>query len=37
VYDIEIDTSVVTPEQAADAIGTLIQSWPDVTAFERLR
>ena len=37
VYDIEIDTSVVTPEQAADTIGTLIQSWPDVTAFERLR
>jgi chloramphenicol 3-O phosphotransferase len=36
-YDLEIDTSVVTPEQAADAIGTLVQLWPDMTAFERLR
>jgi chloramphenicol 3-O phosphotransferase len=37
VYDLEIDTSVTTPEQASDTIGTMLQHWPDVTAFERLR
>ena len=37
VYDLEIDTGAVTAEQAAEAIGAMIQSWPKVTAFERLR
>lgn len=37
VYDLEIDTSMTTPEQAADAIGTMLQEWPEVTAFERMR
>lgn len=37
VYDHEIDTSMTTPEQAADAIGTMLQEWPEVTAFERMR
>ena len=37
VYDLEFDTSVATPEQAADAIGTMLQEWPAVTAFERMR
>ena len=37
VYDLEIDTGVSTPEQAADAIATMVQSWPALTAFDRLR
>jgi chloramphenicol 3-O phosphotransferase len=37
VYDLEIDTGAVTAEQAAEAIGAMIQSRPKVTAFERLR
>lgn len=38
VYDLEIDTGgAVTAEQAAETIGAMIQSWPKVTAFERLR
>ncbi len=36
-YDLTIDTSTTTAEQAADRIGTLIENWPAVTAFERLR
>jgi chloramphenicol 3-O phosphotransferase len=37
VYDLMIDTGATTAEQAADRIGTLIETWPAVTAFERLR
>ena len=37
VYDLEIDTHVMTPEQAADAIGTMLRDWPEVTAFERIQ
>ena len=36
-YDLEIDTAAMTPEQAADVIGTALQHWPRATAFERLR
>jgi len=37
IYDLEIDTSVTTPEQAASQIGELVHNWPAVTAFEKLR
>jgi chloramphenicol 3-O phosphotransferase len=36
IYDLEIDTSTVTPEQAANLIGELIVG-PPPTAFRRLR
>jgi chloramphenicol 3-O phosphotransferase len=34
-YDLTIDTSEVTPEQAAAVIGAMIQNWPEQTAFGR--
>lgn len=37
IYDLELDTSMTTPEQAAEKIATLIQNWPVPTAFEQLR
>jgi chloramphenicol 3-O phosphotransferase len=37
VYDLEVDTSQITPEQAAGKMARLIQTWPVPTAFERLR
>lgn len=37
IYDLEIDTSVMSPEQGADAVGTLLLARPVTTAFERLR
>lgn len=37
VYDLEIDTSLTTPEQGAERIAALIAAWPDVTAFTTLR
>lgn len=36
-YDLVIDTAEVSPEQAAAQIDGLIQGWPEMTAFERLR
>ena len=36
IYDLEVDSSVMTPEQSAAAIGTLIQNWPTPSAFEKL-
>jgi chloramphenicol 3-O phosphotransferase len=36
LYDLEVDTSQTTPEQAAENIARLIKSWPVPTAFERL-
>jgi len=36
VYDLVLDTSTVTPEQGAAQIGTLLQHWPEPTAFARL-
>ena len=35
-YDLTIDMSEVTPEQAAAMVKALIESWPAATAFERL-
>ncbi len=32
-YDLELDTSVLTPEQAAAAIATALQKWPEPTAW----
>lgn len=37
VYDLEIDTSHTTSEQASDQIASLLQTWPSPTAFETLR
>ncbi len=37
VYDLVVDTSVTTAEAAAELIGTMIQNWPERTAFKRLQ
>jgi chloramphenicol 3-O phosphotransferase len=37
VYDLEIDTSQMTPEQAAERIRALMGDWPAKTAFDELR
>jgi chloramphenicol 3-O phosphotransferase len=37
VYDLEIDTSVTSPTDAAGLIGAVLRKWPTVTAFEKLR
>lgn len=36
IYDLEVDSSVLAPEQSAAAIGTLLQNWPEPSAFEKL-
>lgn len=36
-YDLTIDTSEVSPERAAAMIGTMLQTWPENTAFDTLR
>jgi chloramphenicol 3-O phosphotransferase len=36
-YDLEVDTSVLTPAQCAAAIRTLLEHGPPAVAFERLR
>jgi chloramphenicol 3-O phosphotransferase len=36
IYDLEVDSSVLAPEQSAAAIGTLLQNWPKPSAFEKL-
>jgi chloramphenicol 3-O phosphotransferase len=36
-YDLVVDTAQLTPEQATDRIGTMLQNWPYPSAFERLR
>lgn len=36
IYDLELDTSQLSPEQCADAIGTLLASPPTPTALQRL-
>lgn len=36
-YDLTIDTSATTPDEAASRIGALLKDWPSPTAFERLR
>ena len=36
IYDVEIDTSIVSPEAAAEAIGAALANPPRPTAFERL-
>lgn len=36
IYDLEIDTSLTTPEDAAARIGALVTKRPETTAFERL-
>jgi chloramphenicol 3-O phosphotransferase len=35
-YDLEVDTSVLTPEQCADEIRTRLEAGPEPTAFARL-
>jgi chloramphenicol 3-O phosphotransferase len=35
VYDLELDTSLLTPAQCATAIVTTLQHWPQPTAFEQ--
>lgn len=37
IYDLEIDSSAMTPDAAAALIGALIQNWPGVPVFERIR
>ena len=36
VYDLELDTSLLSPDECAARIGTLLQSWPRPSALERL-
>ena len=36
IYDLELDTSQMTPEQCAGAIERQLAHWPSPTAFERL-
>ncbi|MEO7222825.1 MAG: chloramphenicol phosphotransferase, partial [Devosia sp.] len=36
IYDLEIDTSLMTPDEAATMIGKLLRDLPHLTAFERL-
>ena len=36
VYDLEVDTSVTSPEECADAIRRLLVDMASPTAFERL-
>jgi chloramphenicol 3-O phosphotransferase len=36
IYDLELDTSLLTPQQCADAIERRLTNWPTPTAFERL-
>jgi chloramphenicol 3-O phosphotransferase len=36
VYDLEIDTSVLSPEESAKLIGTMLHSPPSPSAFEKL-
>ena len=36
VYDLDVDTSVSSPEDCADAIRRLLADLPSPTAFERL-
>jgi chloramphenicol 3-O phosphotransferase len=37
VYDLEIDTSVTLPDEAAELIGTMIDKLPMTAAFDKLR
>lgn len=37
IYDLDVDTSRTTPEQAVERIVTLLENWPARTAFETLR
>ncbi len=37
LYDLEIDTSVTSPEQAVERIAALLAQWPKPTAFNLLR
>jgi chloramphenicol 3-O phosphotransferase len=37
IYDLEVDSSALTPAESAAAIGTLIQNWPAPSAFEKLQ
>jgi chloramphenicol 3-O phosphotransferase len=36
IYDLEVDTSALTPAQCADAIGEYLEGGPPPTAFQRL-
>ena len=36
IYDLEVDTSLLSPEECADAIGTRLSEGPPGTAFQRL-
>lgn len=37
LYDLEVDTSVTSPEQAVERIAALLAHWPKPTAFDLLR
>lgn len=37
IYDLEVDSSALTPAESAAAIGTLIHNWPRPSAFEKLQ